>query len=58
MFWILMILYYRFQRLHNPADIKKSILMLEEGVRLTFDGHPKKPLAARSNNLLFFVDIL
>lgn len=56
MFWILMILYYRFQRLHNPADIKKSILMLEEGVRLTFDGHPKKP--ARSNNLLFFVDIL
>jgi hypothetical protein len=35
---------FRFQQLGDPSDIKKSILMLEDAIQLTPDGHPDKPL--------------
>jgi hypothetical protein len=39
----------RFERLGDLSDLNKSIMMKEDAVRLTPDGHPDKP--ARLNNL-------
>ncbi|KAJ7277231.1 hypothetical protein C8J57DRAFT_1581528 [Mycena rebaudengoi] len=39
----------RFERLGDLSDLNKSIMMFEDAVRLTPDGHPDKP--ARLNNL-------
>jgi hypothetical protein len=37
------LLFHRFERLGDLSDINKSILMYEDTVRLTPDGHPSKP---------------
>jgi hypothetical protein len=42
-------LFYRFERLGDLSDINKSVLMKEDAVQLTPDGHPDKP--SRLNNL-------
>ncbi|KAJ7743643.1 hypothetical protein B0H16DRAFT_1008648 [Mycena metata] len=42
-------LLHRFERLGSLLDINRSVLMFEEAVQLTPDGHPDKP--SRLNNL-------